>query len=375
VPHHLVPSYQDISQTSLMKRRSFSNLPNIENHRFDPDISPYDVPKIDEFKKIPDQYKNVPFYKMDGDNYQNRPIMSRRNGNVPDVRFTKPSFLSSLLSPLNPFKTKPRMHNAISTQNKDVQRQQNMKIRKNDKVKRRRIPYKRRDHQKVDNKIHVDKKPRKSNETQRKINRRKSPIPFKERITKHEIKNSDQAPASSNINKDRYKDKITKSTINRKDDFDGLDLSFWEDDDDSMSMSTTRKPDYRHRWQNLSRVYNDSNENVASDRLDVTEYRDTDNLEAFSSPVFSNLGDALWDEINDDWNNDERVRDLSARYLTAWADVARIGTTPKEKEPSISANVNSPRRNPNQSMDERNQRLMFHKGNRQRRRHLRRTRL
>ena len=57
-----------------------------------------------------ERMKNVPFYKMDGDNYYNRQIsMTRRNGNVPDARFTKPSFLSSLLSPLNPFKTKVKV--------------------------------------------------------------------------------------------------------------------------------------------------------------------------------------------------------------------------------------------------------------------------
>ena len=53
---------------------------------------------------------------MDGENYHNRPIsMTRRNGNVPDARFTKPSFLSSLLSPLNPFKTKVKVNLSWAT--------------------------------------------------------------------------------------------------------------------------------------------------------------------------------------------------------------------------------------------------------------------
>ena len=199
------------------------------------------------------------------------------------------------------------MHNAnananlISTQNKDVQRQQSIR-RRTDKVNRRKIPYNRKD--KVENEIPFDK-PMPKNEIHRKINRRKSPIPFKERINKH--RNNDQTPEPSNIRKDKYEDKSNKIKIKRKDDFDGLDLSFWEDE----TLSTTGKPDYRHRWQNLSREYNDSSNDVASDRLDVTESI-TSNLEAIS-PVFSDLGDTLWDEINKDWNNDERFSDLSAR--------------------------------------------------------------
>ena len=194
------------------------------------------------------------------------------------------------------------MHNAISTQNKNVPRQQSMK-RRTDKVNRRKIPYKRKD--KVEKKIPFNK-PIQTNEIHKKINRRKSPIPFKERINKH--RNNDQTPEPSNIRKDIYEEKSNKIKIKRKDDFDGLDLSFWEDE----TLGTIRKPDYRHRWQNLSREYNDSSNDVASDRLDVTESI-TSNLEAIS-PVFSDLGDTLWDEINKDWNNDERFSDLSARY-------------------------------------------------------------
>ena len=66
------------------------------------------------------------------------------------------------------------------------------------------------------------------------------------------------------------------------------------------------------------------------------------------------------------------------RYLTAWADVARIGTTPRHQESrpkTTSRNVNDSRRNQNKIVEQRNQRLMFQQGNRQRRRPLRRTRL
>ena len=67
------------------------------------------------------------------------------------------------------------MHNAISTQNKNVPRQQSIK-RRTDKVNRRKIPYKRKD--KVEKKIPFNK-PIQTNEIHKKINRRISPIPFK----------------------------------------------------------------------------------------------------------------------------------------------------------------------------------------------------
>merc|ERR1719225_2274264 len=65
IPHHLVPSYQDISRRSGLMKRRLDNLPNIENHRFNPEISPYDVPRINEFNKNPEEYKNANIYQMD----------------------------------------------------------------------------------------------------------------------------------------------------------------------------------------------------------------------------------------------------------------------------------------------------------------------
>ena len=125
VPHHLVPSYTDISdvsRTRIMKRRwptviivtnttqsinktisRLSNLPNIENHRFDPKISPYDMPKLDKFDKIPEKYKNVPFYNMDSRGSESK--QNRRKYNFVGSRShepklpQKPGFLSSLLNP------------------------------------------------------------------------------------------------------------------------------------------------------------------------------------------------------------------------------------------------------------------------------------
>ena len=103
--------------------------------------------------------------------------------------------------------------------------------------------------------------------------------------------------------------------------FEGLELDFWEDE---TTLTTSPKPDYRRRWQNLTSDYIPKNQSVTatdtiSDRLDSL------------SPVFSDWGSTMWAEIQEDWEDSDQqsVTDLTARYLNAWADVSRIGTLPR----------------------------------------------
>ena len=88
VPHHLVPNYEDVKPTSLLKRRfgkvdgggpglarlhiSISRLStssvNLENHRFNPDISPYDSIEDDMMYKksrAKNEYKKARIYQME----------------------------------------------------------------------------------------------------------------------------------------------------------------------------------------------------------------------------------------------------------------------------------------------------------------------
>ena len=108
------------------------NLPNIENHRFNPEISPYDVPKIEELQKNPEEYKKANIYRMDNlvaPSSQQRTSASirrrkfdvkpparnsnsgfRRSRLPPKPKLTRkfdtPSLLSSLLSPFNAFRSR-----------------------------------------------------------------------------------------------------------------------------------------------------------------------------------------------------------------------------------------------------------------------------
>merc|ERR1719434_317119 len=50
------------------------------------------------------------------------------------------------------------------------------------------------------------------------------------------------------------------NTHNSNTDISGLDLSFWVDD---VDLSTTAKPDYRKRWQNLSKEYENNNSDTS----------------------------------------------------------------------------------------------------------------
>ena len=156
---------------------------------------------------------------------------------------------------------------------------------------------------------------------------------------------------------------------------DGLDLSFWVEDADLETSSP--KPDYRDRWRNLTRgggnsssssssssgvggsgSDNNSNNNRArvplkklSNSSAVGDRRSDSNnsrtrvgesLKQHSSEqvtVFGDWGDTLWEEVEQDWGEaggwhqhqdlEDSLASLSARYLHAWADVARIGARAK----------------------------------------------
>ena len=118
--------------------------------------------------------------------------------------------------------------------------------------------------------------------------------------------------------------KVKKPQSSGKQLFDGLELDFWEEE---TSLTTSPKPDYKRRWQNLTAHYIPKNQSATpatiSDRLDSL------------SPVFSDWGSTMWAEIQEDWedSDEQTVTDLTARYLNAWADVSRIGSLPRPLPP------------------------------------------
>ena len=153
---------------------------------------------------------------------------------------------------------------------------------------------------------------------------------------------------------------------------DGLDLSFWVEDADLETSSP--KPDYRDRWRNLTRGGGNSsssssgvggsgsdnnsknnrarvplkkliNSSAVGDRRSDSNNSRTrvgESLKQHSSEqvtVFGDWGDTLWEEVEQDWGEaggwhqhqdlEDSLASLSARYLHAWADVARIGARAK----------------------------------------------
>ena len=162
--------------------------------------------------------------------------------------------------------------------------------------------------------------------------------PFKPSAT-----HSTKSPPTRQVDKLRRRTSSTVAVDRRKstervkpyndEKIDGLSVDFWVDEVDLKS--STSRPDYRTRWRNLTREHdkikerNELKERVdAKDRIDV---KDEVLEEKKISPVFNDWGDTFWDEIHDDWGeeDEDKFADLSARYLNAWADVARIGTRPR----------------------------------------------
>ena len=189
---------------------------------------------------------------------------------------------------------------------------------------------------------------------------KKEPVKYKER---RRLQKQQEAP-SKNLDDSLRKRVSPPRTGGRrsdddlvwrsKEDIDGLDLSFWVDGAD---RSTTAKPDYRRRWRNLTKEYEEANNNQSKppssvDRIDLVTLReeedDKEKSDLKSKPMFHDWGDSLWDEIQEDWGEDTRededkFSDLSARYLTAWADVARIGTAAARKSSSQASNKSTER--------------------------------
>ena len=154
---------------------------------------------------------------------------------------------------------------------------------------------------------------------------------------------------------------------------DGLDLSFWVEDVDLETSSP--KPDYRDRWRNLTRGGGSNSNSNSSSAVGDSRRKDNngtkvreplkklsnssgvggrrsdsnsnsrtrvgESLKQHSSEqvtVFGDWGDTLWEEVEQEWgeaggwhhqDQEDRLASLSARYLHAWADVARIGARAK----------------------------------------------
>lgn len=142
--------------------------------------------------------------------------------------------------------------------------------------------------------------------------------------------------------------------------FDGLEMDFWEEDDE-----TATKQDYRKRWKGLNDSYEDEerNDDVTDSEMSTEEAigsrrffeeEDENSQEkqmknSISSPI--GWGEKMWQEVEDDWSKDGekwkkyKVRkrkkekhtdedisdgesdpklDDGARYLSAWADAGEI---------------------------------------------------
>merc|ERR1712048_1150817 len=119
--------------------------------------------------------------------------------------------------------------------------------------------------------------------------------------------------------------------------FEGLELDFWEDE---TSVTTSPKPDYKRRWQNLTSDYIPKNQSdTISERLDSL------------SPVFSDWGSTMWAEIQEEWedSDEQTVTDLTARYLNAWADVSRIGAA-LPRQDKVGGSTSLTRQSPPENM-------------------------
>lgn len=309
IPHHLVPHYEDVRPTSLMKRRLSTSNANIENHRFNPNISPYDSINEDiMYKKsrARTEYKKAKIYEMKKSEsrkeansfqqilnsrkeFQNEIKDEYSNMKVPRKKIIGNGRLSGPLPPERPSLLSaifgfagPKPHRGYPRGNMPPSGSRKHYIN-------RRIDY-------VGRNSRLDRRRKQDAGPSSTLNKRKILITKNE-----ESKRSLKRPKSSGEL------------------FDGLELDYWED---STSLSTSPKPDYKRRWQNLTSDYIPKNQSQSSSR--------SDSLDSLS-PVFSDWGDSMWAEIHQDWDDtdEETVSDMTARYLHAWADVSRIGTVPR----------------------------------------------
>ena len=195
-----------------------------------------------------------------------------------------------------------------------------------------------------------------------KVEKKREPVKYKER---RRLQRKPEVAIRKNLNNSLLRKRVSphraggqrsddKDLVWRsKEDIDGLDLSFWVDEAD---LSTTAKPDYRRRWRNLTQQYEEeetSEETLSTiDRVDIDMLNEKEEVieeagavtKSQKKPLFHDWGDSLWDEIQEDWgeddagDNEDKFSDLSARYLNAWADVARIGTAAARKSVNMKTN-------------------------------------
>jgi len=117
------------------------------------------------------------------------------------------------------------------------------------------------------------------------------------------------------------KSKPQESILEKKDDFDGLSMDFWQEGD------LKEKPNYKQRWNDVQKNYDnyldDSKKTVIADRRDNVQLTETkkDNIKddkmknhrTSKNGVF--MSDMLWGELKDDWVKigDQKKRKLKTR--------------------------------------------------------------
>jgi len=309
VPHHLVPHYEDVKPTSLLKRRLSTSSVNLENHRFNPDISPYDSIEEDMMYKksrAKNGYKKAQIYQMEKSESRReensfQQILNKRKEIKNEIenkfiqrKVPRRKYMGHPRPPPPP--PAPEKPGLLSTIFGFSRQKTPGYSRRNDPNHNKR--------NKINRRIDVGG-----------LNTRRTPdtLPSKP-VSTGRIRSTNQ--------RKRIKKKPQSSG---KQLFEGLELDFWEDE---TSLTTSPKPDYKRRWQNLTSDYipkNQSATDTISDRLDSL------------SPVFSDWGSTMWAEIQEDWedSDEQSATDLTARYLNAWADVSRIGTLPRPRQDKV----------------------------------------
>merc|ERR1711953_356129 len=262
VPHHLVPHYEEVKPTNLIKRRLSTASVNMENHRFNPDISPYDA--IDEemmYKKsrAKNQYKKAQIYQMEKSESRReensfQQILNKRkeikNEIKTDLSQRKvPRRKYNMGNPRPPPPPPPEKPGLLSAIFGFSRPSPPRYPRRKDPNQNRRNTINRR----------IDVGRLNTRRTQDTL--ASKPVPIRRILsTSNEKKRNVKKPKSSEL-------------------FEGLELDFWEDE---TTLTTSPKPDYRRRWQNLTSDYIPKNQSVTATDTDTI----SDRLDSLS-PVFS----------------------------------------------------------------------------------------
>jgi len=291
IPHHLVPNYEDVRATSLLKRRLSTSSANVENHRFNPDISPYDSINEDVMYKksrANSEYKNANIYQMErsesgrGKDNSFQQILNKRKeirNEIKDkfgpMKVPRKNHVRSR-RPLPPTGERPSLLSAILGFTRSKHQPQPQPPA--GYLRRNIPPNKRQSH--IDRRIDV-RNPRL--EKRRNQSGRQSST-----LSRRRILSAEQEERKANV-------KTQKSSSQQ---FDGLALDFWQDEE---SQATSPKPDYKRRWQNLSSDYIPKNQTRGGEER-------SDQLDSLS-PVFSDWGDSMWAEIHQDWDDNEKLQE------------------------------------------------------------------